>query len=113
MYFKHRIHLVVFKLDPNYLRFPVTLRISCKQSLWVHEENPSLLEGTNSPRYYTHLFKIPPDFVSNHAPILPPPSMGGTGAPMAKSEWLTLHLISVSKTMHMIRLTNNLLQQDF
>ena len=84
MYFKHNIHLVVFKIDPYYLRFPVTLRISCKKSFWVHEENPSLLEGTNSPRYYTHLFKIPPDFVSNHAPILHPPLYGGNRCPHGK-----------------------------
>ena len=39
MYFKHNIHQLLYSL-----RFPVTLKISYEQSLWVRGENTSLLE---------------------------------------------------------------------
>ena len=43
MYFTHNIYLVLLKFNSYSLIFPVTLRISCEQSLWVRGENTSLV----------------------------------------------------------------------
>ena len=51
MYFKHKILQVLYKSNAYSLRFPVTLRISYEQSLWVRVENTSLANTINSYMY--------------------------------------------------------------